>query len=686
MAATQDALYAELDVELSWSERELPERERTKHVHRLHPYLGKFIPQLVEELLRRHVATGGRVLDPFAGSGTTLVQALESGHGRDRHRPRRVQLPADARQDGAATTRSRSSTIFATRSARFERGEGEAGLPRRATSPEWFAPEAAADLLRFRSLLDGYENADVLRIVLARAARSARLTTHFDLDFPSRPQREPYWCHKHKRECRPVERASHFLRRYTLDTLARLKEFASCGGRARRSSSTATPARSIRAGVRRRRHLAALPGADRLPRAAPLRLRAPRPRRPARERARRGGRRDEPRGARALRRRDRRRARSLGGGASARGAAPRRRERPPRALSRRCSSAPACGSTAATAGTSTAAPASAPASTSRTCSSRAARSARSVTRIVDGHVERLCCLKWQHARAHRHACARRPRPAGGSRSKRTSRAARRRSRSSGSPTAPARRRRSASAAASSRPSSTGPATASSSTSPRPTFARRAPASTCRSPWRCSKPRPRSRPGVSRATPRSASSPSTGGSGRFRARSSPPRGPAGAAPNGSSARPSPGRRSRSPGSSRCRCGTSPRRSPTSAATSRCLRRDGPSTATGRLRRPTSPTSAARSAPAGCSRSPRPVDTTSCSQGHRASGRRCSPAGCPGSCPASTTKRRSRSRGSTPSPGCSRPARAWSARRRSAPRTTRRRPQRSSAAARARARER
>src|SRR4051812_22930162 len=25
----------------------LPERERTKHVHRLHPYLGKFIPQLV---------------------------------------------------------------------------------------------------------------------------------------------------------------------------------------------------------------------------------------------------------------------------------------------------------------------------------------------------------------------------------------------------------------------------------------------------------------------------------------------------------------------------------------------------------------------------------------------------------------------------------------------------------------
>ena len=79
MAQTQDALYADIDLELSWSERDLPERERTKHVHRLHPYLGKFIPQLVEILLARYVPPSGRVLDPFAGSGTTLVQSLESG-------------------------------------------------------------------------------------------------------------------------------------------------------------------------------------------------------------------------------------------------------------------------------------------------------------------------------------------------------------------------------------------------------------------------------------------------------------------------------------------------------------------------------------------------------------------------------------------------------------------------------
>jgi adenine-specific DNA methylase len=51
------------------------ESERTKHVHRLHPYLGKFIPQLVEVFLRKYFKKGDTTLDPFSGSGTTLVEA-----------------------------------------------------------------------------------------------------------------------------------------------------------------------------------------------------------------------------------------------------------------------------------------------------------------------------------------------------------------------------------------------------------------------------------------------------------------------------------------------------------------------------------------------------------------------------------------------------------------------------------
>jgi hypothetical protein len=168
------------------------------------------------------------VFDPFAGSGTTLVQALESGMGATG-----IDLAAfncllmrvkTGRWNPFALEHDLREAL-----ARFERGEGEEGAATGYVA-EWFAPEAAAQLLRFRSLIGRYESADVLRIVLARAARSARQTTHFDLDFPARPQREPYWCHKHKRECRPIERASHFLRRYTLDTLARMKEFSRVRG------------------------------------------------------------------------------------------------------------------------------------------------------------------------------------------------------------------------------------------------------------------------------------------------------------------------------------------------------------------------------------------------------------------------------------------------------------------------
>ncbi|GAH23284.1 unnamed protein product, partial [marine sediment metagenome] len=51
------------------------EFERTKHVHRLHPYLGKFIPQLVEVFLRKYFRKGDTILDLFSGSGTTLIEA-----------------------------------------------------------------------------------------------------------------------------------------------------------------------------------------------------------------------------------------------------------------------------------------------------------------------------------------------------------------------------------------------------------------------------------------------------------------------------------------------------------------------------------------------------------------------------------------------------------------------------------
>src|SRR6266581_1918600 len=232
MAPTQDALYAHMDLELSWSESDLPERERTKHVHRLHPYLGKFIPQVVEILLARYFRPGQHVLDPFAGSGTTLVQALESGldaTGVDVAAFNCLLMDVKTRAYNPFVLERELRDVH----ARIGTETLQQSVERSGYVGRWYAPQAAKDLLAFRELVDDYEHADVLRVVLARAARSARRTTHFDLDFPREPQREPYWCHKHRRECRPVETAAQFLRRYTLDTLGRLKEFAHLRARGR---------------------------------------------------------------------------------------------------------------------------------------------------------------------------------------------------------------------------------------------------------------------------------------------------------------------------------------------------------------------------------------------------------------------------------------------------------------------
>ncbi len=80
----------QLGADLNWalSFDYLKEAETTKHVHRLHPYKGKFIPQLVEYFLDEHIndfkkeayfKKGDVILDPFCGSGTMLVQANELG-------------------------------------------------------------------------------------------------------------------------------------------------------------------------------------------------------------------------------------------------------------------------------------------------------------------------------------------------------------------------------------------------------------------------------------------------------------------------------------------------------------------------------------------------------------------------------------------------------------------------------
>jgi hypothetical protein len=226
---TQEALYAEIDLELSWSEDALPQVERTKHVHSLHPYLGKFIPQLVEVFLQRYFRPGDCVYDPFVGSGTTLVEANAfgaAGVGCD--------ISAfNCLLTSVKTTAYSLGTLELALRGVLEQMRHTSEVVTTEDASEWlhswYSPRALCELLAYHCVasesLDD-PSWDVARVILSRAARSARRTTHFDLDFPRQPVTEPYWCHKHKRTCKPVDEAMRFLRRYTDDTVHRIREFA----------------------------------------------------------------------------------------------------------------------------------------------------------------------------------------------------------------------------------------------------------------------------------------------------------------------------------------------------------------------------------------------------------------------------------------------------------------------------
>ncbi|MDQ3700506.1 MAG: class I SAM-dependent methyltransferase [Chloroflexota bacterium] len=220
------------ELHLDWRERDLPEGERTKHVHRLHPYLGKFVPQLVETFLRKYWSPGQTVLDPFCGSGTTLVQANELGvHavGYDISAFNVLLCRAKtARYDPVLVRREALDLLEQTQATVERDADGTDNAYLRA----WYAPAALRQLLTYRRLLDAsdYTYRDLLRVILSRSARSARMAPHYALDFPKTPQPTPYWCYKHSRECFPTSEALKFLRRYTADTLERIAQFDALRG------------------------------------------------------------------------------------------------------------------------------------------------------------------------------------------------------------------------------------------------------------------------------------------------------------------------------------------------------------------------------------------------------------------------------------------------------------------------
>jgi len=305
----KQALWKEkLGDDLNWnlSFDHLRESDTTKHVHRLHPYKGKFIPQLVEYFLDKHVNTfkknvffhdGDIILDPFVGSGTTLVQASELGlhsigidvsafnclmskvkttdYDFDKLNDEMTSILTKTKHFSNKTFDDSFNIELRNRISQFNKkyfpnsqfkhdvnsgkvNEKEYGSEKLAQFLEenkvflkengtkdrnnlftetemfpfltmWFSERIRHELFYYLNLIEKIENKNVqnmMQIVLSRTARSCRSTTHSDLATLKKPQKEPYYCYKHKKLCTPINTALKHLKKNTNDTINRLKEFS----------------------------------------------------------------------------------------------------------------------------------------------------------------------------------------------------------------------------------------------------------------------------------------------------------------------------------------------------------------------------------------------------------------------------------------------------------------------------
>ena len=238
------------DIYLNWTEEELPQNERTKHVHGLHPYLGKFIPQIPEIFLKLYFKPGDTILDPFMGSGTTLIESNILGMNSvgidisefnclmakvklDKYEVVKLNYEINDAlsklQDLINTIESNNSKDVVQYSIFDNNIDKNVIL---TTDNEyintWYADRSILELLVYKHIIknNNYEYKNVLKIILSRSARSARLVKHNELDWPKEPVREPYYCGKHKRICYPTPEAFKFIKRYSNDTLKRIKEFS----------------------------------------------------------------------------------------------------------------------------------------------------------------------------------------------------------------------------------------------------------------------------------------------------------------------------------------------------------------------------------------------------------------------------------------------------------------------------
>lgn len=161
--------FADIRIDKSWSFTGATIKDTAYITHGFYTYPAKFIPQLARRLIVEHSSEGDLVIDPFMGSGTTLVEAMVHN---------RRGLGADVNEIAALVSKVKTTPLDQERlqnaGERVLAGLETAALP--ATDlPEridyWFAPPAKRKLLVLRTAILRIRDPDIRDFLLVAFAQ-----------------------------------------------------------------------------------------------------------------------------------------------------------------------------------------------------------------------------------------------------------------------------------------------------------------------------------------------------------------------------------------------------------------------------------------------------------------------------------------------------------------------------------
>jgi len=142
--------------------------ETSNGLHSIHSYPAKFIPQIPRRLIQNFAPPGGTgILDPFCGSGTTLVEAQAAGF---------TSVGIDLNPIACLISRVKTSPLpekFLEHSARLVNKAGSItarGIPKIPNLDHWFRPEVQDILSRLTHLIADIPEAslqDHLKVALS---------------------------------------------------------------------------------------------------------------------------------------------------------------------------------------------------------------------------------------------------------------------------------------------------------------------------------------------------------------------------------------------------------------------------------------------------------------------------------------------------------------------------------------